>query len=280
MKKTFFGVSEMNRIELIVTDLDSTLLDWSDGVSKLSEDCKKALLRAAENGVYIAIATGRTLREITLEFEAHGLKFGNPVPHFAIPLEKYCYRIVNGRAIEDEAMARWNKERMEEARRVVEGIILQRAAEVLGILREKGLSPVRWVLDTRAGWFSFAYETVEKAREAERLFEQLASPFPELAVNRNFLFVGLIPRNGTKGNAVSFLARVLGIRPERVMAIGDSMNDLDMLNGEHGFFPVAVANAEPEVKEAVRKAGGMVTSKPASDGVAEAIEWALKGLGD
>jgi hydroxymethylpyrimidine pyrophosphatase-like HAD family hydrolase len=59
------------------------------------------------------------------------------------------------------------------------------------------------------------------------------------------------------------------------MAIGDSINDLDMLNGEHGFFPVAVANAEIEVKEAVKKAGGMVTKSPASDGVAEAIEWAL-----
>jgi hydroxymethylpyrimidine pyrophosphatase-like HAD family hydrolase len=68
----------------------------------------------------------------------------------------------------------------------------------------------------------------------------------------------------------------LGIPAERVMAIGDSINDLDMLNGEHGFFPVAVANAEPEIKEAVKKAGGMVTEKPASDGVAEAIEWALK----
>ena len=51
-----------------------------------------------------------------------------------------------------------------------------------------------------------------------------------------------------------------------------------MLNGEHGFFPVAVANAEPEIKEAVQKAGGIITEKPASDGVAEAIDWALGNL--
>lgn len=270
----------MGQFDLIAMDLDSTLLDWSDGVSKLSENCRQALLHAAENGVLIAIATGRTLREIALEIETHGLKFGNPVPHFVIPLEKYCYRIVNGQAVEDEEMARWNKERWEEARCVIEEIILPRANEVLTLLKDRGLSPVRWVLDTRAGWFSLVYETVEKAKEVEKIFEQLAAPFPELTVNRNFVFVGFIPRNGTKGKALSFLTKVLGIQPERVMAIGDSINDLDMLNGEHGFFPVAVANAEPEVKETVQKVGGMVTSKPASDGVAEAIEWALKGLGD
>lgn len=267
----------MNQFDLIVMDLDSTLLTWSNGTSELSENCRRALLRAAQNGIYIAVATGRTLRELALELEKHGLPFNNPVPHFAIPLEKYCYQIVNGKAVEDEAMARWNEERREESRRVVEEIILPRAREVLKLLKDLGLSPTRWVLDTRAGWFSLVYETVEQACQAEKVLEEFAKSLPEVTVNRNFLFVGFIPRNGTKGKAVKFLAEILGIAPERVMTIGDSINDLDMLNGEYGFFPVAVANAEPEIKEVVRKAGGMITAKPASDGVAEAVEWALGG---
>jgi hydroxymethylpyrimidine pyrophosphatase-like HAD family hydrolase len=130
-------------------------------------------------------------------------------------------------------------------------------------------------LDTRTGWFSLVYDDVEQARVAEKFLEQLAAPHPELTVNRNFLFVGFIPRNGTKGKAVRFLAGVLKIPPERVMTIGDSINDIDMLNGKYGFFPVAVANAEPEIKEAVLKAGGMVMNHPSSEGVAEAIEWVL-----
>ena len=268
----------MRRFDLIVMDLDSTLLDWSEGTSKLSENCRQALLRAAEVGVKIAVATGRTLREISLELEVHGLPFGKPVPHFVIPLEKYCYRVVNGEAVEDEAMAKWNKERRDEARRVVEEIILPRAHEFLVRLKELGLPPVRWVLDTRAGWFSLVYETVDQAKRAEKFLMEVVTSFPELTVNRNFVFVGFIPVNGTKGKAVRFLAETLGIPPKRVMAIGDSINDLDMLNGEHGFFPVAVANAEPEIKEAVQKAGGIITEKPASDGVAEAVDWALGNL--
>lgn len=265
----------MGKFELIVMDLDSTLLDWSDGTARISESCRQALLKAAENGIFVAVATGRTLREVALELEVHGLKFGKPVPHFVIPLEKYCYRIVNGQPFEDEAMARWNKERWEEARQTIEQIVLPRAHEWLQLLKGVGLSPTRWVLDTRAGWFSLVYDTVEQAKQAEKLLEQLAVSHPELTVNRNFVFVGFVPRNGTKGKAVRFLAETLNIPTKRVMTIGDSVNDLDMLNGEHGFFPVAVANAEPEIKEAVLKAGGMVTNQPASEGVAEAIEWAL-----
>ncbi|MFN3422963.1 MAG: HAD family hydrolase, partial [Armatimonadota bacterium] len=148
--------------------------------------------------------------------------------------------------------------------------------EWLQVLKDDGLPPTRWVLDTRAGWFSLVYETLEKAKEAEKLLKRLAASYPELTVNRNFVFVGFIPANGTKGKAVRFLAEVLNIPTERVMTIGDSVNDLDMLNGEYGFFPVAVANAEPEIKDVVLRAGGIVTTQPASDGVAEAIEWALE----
>ncbi len=265
----------MRRFELIVMDLDSTLLDWSNGTGKISESCKQKLLEASEKGFLIAVATGRTLREIVLELEVNGLKFGEPVPNFVIPLEKYCYKIVNGKPEEDEALARWNQERLEEARRAIEEIVLPRANEWLQVLKERELKPIRWVLDTRAGWFSLVYETMERAKEAQKLLIRLAEPYPDLTVNRNFVFVGFIPRNGTKGKAVNFLARVLGIPPEQVITIGDSINDLDMLNGEHGFFPVAVANAEPEIKDAVLRAGGIVTNQPASEGVAEAIKWAL-----
>ncbi len=265
----------MPRFDLIAMDLDSTLLDWNDGRAMMSERCKKALREAAVAGVQIVIATGRTLREVDLELRVHGLPFGNPVPHFVIPLEKYCYRIVNGQPQEDETLARWNRERWEEARHVVEDIVLPRASEWLQKLKELGLPPSRWVLDTRAGWLSLVYETVEDACKAEAVLRQWAQPFPELAVNRNAMFVGFIPQHGTKGKALRFLVSYLGIPPRRVMAIGDSINDLDMLNGAYGFFPAAVANAEPDIKAAVQRAGGMITNQPASDGVAEAIEWAL-----
>ena len=47
-------------------------------------------------------------------------------------------------------------------------------------------------------------------------------------------------------------ARSLGYRPEETLCMGDSLNDLTMLNKEHlGFYSGTVANGAPEVRAAV-----------------------------
>lgn len=50
----------------------------------------------------------------------------------------------------------------------------------------------------------------------------------------------------TKGNALRFLGEKLGIAPNEMVAIGDSYNDLDMI--EFAGLGVAMANAPDEVK--------------------------------
>lgn len=51
---------------------------------------------------------------------------------------------------------------------------------------------------------------------------------------------------GGKGQAVKWLAEYLGLEKEQVMAFGDHVNDLDML--EAAGVGVAMGNGEPEVK--------------------------------
>lgn len=72
--------------------------------------------------------------------------------------------------------------------------------------------------------------------------------------------------NTDKGNALRWLMDRLGVTKDELMACGDSPNDLSMLH--LSALPVAVGNAEPEVKaEAV-----FVAPPNAEDGVAKAIE--------
>jgi len=56
------------------------------------------------------------------------------------------------------------------------------------------------------------------------------------------------PIQATKGNGLKFLANFLNMQLENSAAIGDNKNDLDMLQSVG--FPVAVANAEDELKQA------------------------------
>lgn len=59
-------------------------------------------------------------------------------------------------------------------------------------------------------------------------------------------FLEFNPPHATKGIALEFAARVLGLRTEEIVAFGDSLNDLPMLQA--AGRSVVVANGRPDVK--------------------------------
>jgi len=73
-------------------------------------------------------------------------------------------------------------------------------------------------------------------------------------------------RGATKAAAIQWTATQLGIDPSGTMAIGDSHNDIPML--QFAALGVAMGNAPPAVKEAAN----VVTASNANEGVAWAIE--------
>ena len=72
-----------------------------------------------------------------------------------------------------------------------------------------------------------------------------------------------------KGRALLQLGSLLGLQAAQVMAMGDSLNDLDMLN--MAGYAVAMADARPEVLAAA----DAVTTTSDEDGVARAINAAV-----
>ena len=69
-----------------------------------------------------------------------------------------------------------------------------------------------------------------------------------------------------KGDALCHLCESLGIVPGEVMAIGDSGNDVEML--QYADYSVAMDNGTAEAKAAAK----YCTASNAEDGVARAIE--------
>ncbi|MCS7223148.1 MAG: Cof-type HAD-IIB family hydrolase [Armatimonadetes bacterium] len=262
----------MGRFRMVVMDLDSTLLDWNGDEATIGEEAKEVLTEVVERQIITVIATGRSVRTSQLELETQSWSWGRPVPHFLIAFEKYCYRVQDGKNIEDGRLKEWNDERRREGRSVIQEIILPNWSRWLQALEERGLTPKHWSLDTGAGWLTLSYPDSESAKVATDFLEILAAPFPQIKPNRNNQITGLIPKMGSKGVSLKFLADHLGIACDQIVTIGDGMNDWDMLDGRFGFFPVAVANAEEAIKRAVLQAGGLVTEQPASLGVSEAIK--------
>jgi len=83
-------------------------------------------------------------------------------------------------------------------------------------------------------------------------------------------FLEMVDVTVNKGMALKALAELYHIKPEEVMAIGDSYNDIEML--KFAGLGVAMGNAREEVK----RIADVITGTNEEDGVAQAIEkWVL-----
>lgn len=81
----------------------------------------------------------------------------------------------------------------------------------------------------------------------------------------------LFDANARKWSGIEVVAKDLGIHPNRIAAIGDQINDLDMI--EHAALGIAMGNAIPAVRERADRS----TTSNDDDGVAFAIGKILAG---
>jgi Cof subfamily protein (haloacid dehalogenase superfamily) len=256
------------RFDLIALDLDGTLLDPSDRVTDRS---RSAIRRALESGVRVVLVTGRGTdlpirlsRELDLNLPViccHGaltkdfaasrtlvhlpvpLQYAKPMVEFAehnglsiaIYAEEFFWRLEGTHLyMEDMTGPHWR-----EATTFTD--VMHEAPTFIRFL---GHDSVRAMEREFGDWpLGFRYETW--------------GTFFECAV---------LNREASKKNALKQLCADFQILPERVLAIGDSRNDVPMLRW--AGTGVAMGNASAEVKESVR----YVTAGNDDDGVARAIE--------
>jgi phosphoglycolate phosphatase (TIGR01487 family) len=102
---------------------------------------------------------------------------------------------------------------------------------------------------------------VEKARQ------MLMKEFPELDIVDTGFAVHIKSKKVNKGIGLKRIAELMGLDAKDFVAIGDSPNDIEML--EASGFGVAVGNAHPELK----KVAALVAEGKHGAGVAEAVEY-------
>lgn len=95
---------------------------------------------------------------------------------------------------------------------------------------------------------------------------------PEIGYHRNGRYLRFSHADFSKGTALRELARMLGVPRERIFAAGDNHNDLPMLDTRIAANIACPSNALEPVKEHVRGQGGFVASRPASEGMMEALQ--------
>ncbi len=257
-------------IKLVALDLDDTLLDSE---FKISPETARAVRTAIERGVTVTFATGRMYSSAL----PYALELGLDVPlityqgalvktsqskevlyHRPVPLELARELITHLFAkgfdvnlyMKDQLYAQAGNSWVEEYRKIAR-VPCQTVPDLLASLTTAPDKVL--VIDEELKLDRLATEVREAV--GNRLHITKSKPF----------FLEFTHPEATKGQALATLVEKLGITRQEVMAVGDSYNDLDML--EYAGTGVAMANARPEIKAKA----DFVTLGNDEHGVAEAI---------
>ncbi len=264
---------EPMRFDMIALDLDGTLLDSQERVSPRN---RTAIENALTAGIRIVLVTGRGVdmpirvsRELGLNLPViccHGAltkDFGanRTLGHIPVPLQ-YAKPMIEFSERKGLSVAIYAEEFFYR----LEGSQLH-----MDDMRGPAWRQVKTfadVMHTAPTFIRFLGRESVAAMEEE--FRDLPLHF-KYETWLDFVECAVTSRDATKQRALARLCADFQVPPERVLAIGDSRNDVPMLRW--AGIGVAMANALPEVREAVKH----VTGSNEEDGVAQAIEkFALK----
>ena len=134
--------------------------------------------------------------------------------------------------------------------------------------------------ETHAEWVSeegdeagIIATTVEEMDEILLYTDRVISGSATLAYLRSTVYMRFTHSDFHKGSSLRRVCEKLGVSKGEVFAIGDSQNDLGMLDADYAAKIACPANAVSVVKKRVSVMNGIVASMPASEGTLEALHF-------
>ncbi|MBC7190191.1 HAD family phosphatase [Candidatus Aerophobetes bacterium] len=257
-------------LKMVACDLDKTLMDGVPIQPRIVE----FMVKLRSIGIRLVINSGRRLNDILEILFESKIPCPEGYPEAIISDQGVCIHYLKGNNyVEDEE---WNQEKRKEME-ILSQEIGWKSKLWEKIIEEKlKLQPVKKEIDQGVFRVFFKDETdAEKAREF--LVKDGSFKYTVFLRNRRLLLATLA--TAQKGRSLLRVAEHFNISPEEVVAIGDSNNDEDMLDGKYGFIPAAPSNAEEEIKSLVKEKNGYVASLPEGDGVVEIVNHFLAKTG-
>ena len=260
--------------KMIVLDLDDTLLK-NDGT--ISRKTKKTLKKAKEDGVKVVLASGRPTFAIesvanALELEKYGgyiISYnGARIIECKSRKELYAANITREEVQELYQMSQENEAYIQTY--IGDNIIASQSNKFTDI--EKQITGMEIIIPD--DFSSYVQQEVVKVivlQEPERL-KELEKQWKPLVENKLYMtiskpfFLEFMNLEVDKGKSILRLGKMLGIDAEEIIAIGDSYNDITMIQA--AGLGVAMGNAVETVKEIAN----YITEDNEHDGVAAVVE--------
>lgn len=241
----------MDRKRLFVTDLDGTLLDSQKKIS--SEDEQSIRQFMAAGGIF-TVATGRT--EETCNLATDVLPINAPIILYngAAIVDLATNEVLYQKTLSakdfqpllQEVMTRFPDVCIEVF--VFGSLLLVNPQAVMDpyILRENRHYEQVALADAPKEWLKIMFSAPnERLKEVQAFIESKSLSSCSMFFSADYYFE-ILPGGCSKGECVRVLADILGIDRADTAAIGDHLNDVEMLSWcGHGYTP---ANAHPTVK--------------------------------
>ena len=275
----------MKDIKLVALDLDGTLFDNSSRISKRN---LTAIRSITDKGIHVVISTGRPFEGIPFDqIKGTGINYAITANGSGI------YEISTGKCLYENAMD-------EELVTPILKFLLTRDIHMDAFIGGKGYTPVQcvetaqkltvpssiknYIITTRTrldNILQFIHENQLKVQKMTLNFYPAADgTLIDRETVRKFLVsnpsittvcggynnLEFTRADANKGVGLRKLAEILGVNPDATMAIGDTENDLAII--EAAGIGVAMGNAT----DAVKARADYVTTTNTKDGVAAAIE--------
>lgn len=275
----------MKDIKLVALDLDGTLFDNSSRISKRN---LTAIRSITDKGIHVVISTGRPFEGIPFDqIKGTGINYAITANGSGI------YEISTGKCLYENAMD-------EELVTPILNFLLTRDIHMDAFIGGKGYTPIQcvetaqkltvpssiknYIITTRTrldNILQFIHENQLKVQKMTLNFYPAADgTLIDRETVRKFLVsnpsittvcggynnLEFTRADANKGVGLRKLAEILGVNPNATMAIGDTENDLAII--EAAGIGVAMGNAT----DAVKARADYVTTTNTKDGVAAAIE--------
>ena len=288
-------------IRLIAADLDGTLLT---PLGQLSPRTIAALQAAEGAGIHVVFATGRRQSFALQVLEPAGLNSATVL----ITSNGACTRTLSGTLIDrhlmpvataqqlchdlsefrDAMLFTFDRvghgamvvEQLESLEGSVANWVRMNAHEIarvspLSHAFANGDEPVQGMICGTIRRMAAVLAVLDAPTPTARKLRAAISIHRTEYVLRDLCIVDLLPADCSKGNALSRVAASLGIEASDVMAIGDNLNDVEMLTW--CGHPVIMGNSANELLLQAAEAGWHRTASNVEDGAAQIIEAALAG---
>lgn len=137
--------------------------------------------------------------------------------------------------------------------------------DVYEYVKKNNITVQQFIISSPKNLDNISKEILENANVAVYKISKLGQ-YKDTILNKEYEYISILPKNTAKSTAIKFLQDYLSIKKDEIMAIGDNLNDMDML--QNSGISVAVANAYSDLKNIAKY---ITTSNVSEGGFAEAV---------